>query len=176
MSRIIHLRDEQNTHNLPDAWLASRVRGWLFDEAKGAQWWITALTVDGKWREACFPVAAFLPDENKQLARSVVRHLNAHCGHGGAYLAGWIGQQLYLMWKDADGDLQLVEEFPIPNVRLSQFNLDDFAEHAEQMHAVRREWNYSMDYGRGQRVKLAQGEQVSPQHGVEGRKWSLAPM
>jgi hypothetical protein len=133
----------------------------MFDEAKGSQWWICALTVDGKWKEAAFPEAVNLHGDNKQLARSVVRHLNAQCGHGGAWLAGWIGAQFYLLWKDSDGDLQLVEEFPVPNERLVQFTLDDFAEHAEQMHAVRREWTHNMDLSTAQQVKLAQGQRMS---------------
>lgn len=175
MSQIIHVADEQNTHALPDAWLGARVRGWMFDEAKGAHWWITALTTDGKWREAAFPDSSALHADNKQLARSVVRYLNTNCAHGGAWLAGWIGPQFYLCWKDSDGDMQVVEEFPIPNVRLSAFNLDDFAEHAEQMLAIWKEWHYGMEYAPGQTVKLAQGERVSREHGAEGQKWSLTP-
>ncbi|MRR49365.1 MAG: hypothetical protein EG825_00380 [Rhodocyclaceae bacterium] len=162
MSQIItNLTADQNTHSLDDAWLGARVRGWMFDEAQGAQWWITALTRDGKWKEASFPEQTALHSDNKQLARSVVRHLNTNASHGGAWLAGWIGAQFYLLWKDRDGDFQLVEEFPISDIRLREFTLDDFAEHAEQMHSVRKEWEYNMDYGRGQRVNLAQGERLS---------------
>lgn len=169
------IRGEQNTHSLPDAWLGARVRGWMFEEARGAQWWICALQANGQWRYASFPDPCQLHDDHREMARRVCRHVNKHSSHGGAWLAGWIGQQFYLLWKDRDGDLQLCEEFPLPFERLKEFSLDDFVEHCEQMIAVWREWHYGQEYGRGQRVRLAQGEQVSAAHAAEAAKFSLTP-
>jgi len=169
------LRGEQNTHGLPDAWLGARVRGWMFEEARGAQWWICALQMDGKWRYASFPEPCLLHNDHREMARKICRFVNKCSSHGGAWLAGWIGQQFYLLWKDRDGDLQIVEEFPLPMERLKAFEMEDFAEHCEQMIAKWKEWMYGMEHSRNQRVRLAQGESISAAHAVESSRYSLTP-
>lgn len=171
------IRAEQNTHNLPDKWLGARVSGWMFSEAKGSEWWICAVQTDGKWRYASFPEgdACQLHHDHRELARKVCRFLNRECSHGGAWLAGWIGQQFYMLWKDADGDIQIPIECPVPFERFKTWEMNDFAEHAEQAHRIWMEWHYRMEYGHGQRVKLAQGERLSAQHAEEAQKYSLTP-
>lgn len=171
---------EQNLHNLPDAWLGARMRGWMFAEAKGSHWWLCALKADGQFKYASFPENAPMHDDWREFARRICRHVNKHAAEGGAWLAGYIGQMFYLIWKDKDGDLQTCVEFgangmPMPLSRFLDFTPDDFAQQCLVAIDVWREHQYRVDMTRSQGVNLAQGQQASADHDAEAAKYVIMP-
>lgn len=173
-------RTDQNLHALPDAWLGARMRGWMFDEAKGSHWWICAIQADGKFRYASFPEDAAMHNDWREHARKVCRHMNKHASLGGAWLCGYIGQMFYMLWKDADGDIQIPVEFgadgvPMPLSRFLEHGMDDFLEHGLQAHAVWKEHQYRIDHSKNQRRALAQGDRVSAEHAEEAAKYVIMP-
>lgn len=149
------------THGLPTEWLTKRVVGWMFDEAKGSPWWICALTRDGEFKVSSHCGTGTGPLVSYQdYAKRVLWHLNRHCHHGGAWLVGWIdnGRRFYLLFKDADGDIQIPIDCDKRWEEIKEWSPDDWAEQAEQAYAIWAEFHRSIEYQRGQQIKLAQGE------------------
>lgn len=150
------------THKLDEKWLRARAAGWMRVHSQ-RHWWLMAVTTEGKF---VYASENFTPTKAQyELARRVVRAVNKEASHGGAWLVGYRDGELYIIWKDADGDLQI--EWAGEN--LSQRTLEtwsdlDFALQAEMMWAQWDEWHKNMDYGRGQRKRLAQGEHLSDGH------------
>ena len=156
-------------HRLSEDLLRARVRGWMErHESPGMDFWIGAYSASGKWiycasrRDSYRP-----PQEQMKYAMDVCRHLNRHVAGEGAWLAGWIrrGREFYLLWKDKDGDIQVPIEAQKPWLVLQRYTLDDWEKHATAALGVWSEWHKNMEYGRGQQVRLAKGEQPTQGHG-----------
>ncbi len=171
---------EQNLHALPDAWLGARVRGWMFDEAKGSHWWVCAIQADGRFRYASFPENAPMHEDWRDFARRVCRHVNRCAAEGGTWLAAYIGQMFYLVWKDRDGDIQTCIEFgsngsPMPLSRFLAYSMDDFAQQALAAIEVWREHMYRVGVSKAQQRALSQGDRVSAEHDSEAAKYVVMP-
>lgn len=156
------------THRLDEAWLRARAAGWMRVHSQSA-WWLMAITAEGKFvysaergprREAWTPVK-----DEYELARRALRAVNKEASHGGAWLVGYRDGELYMIWKDRDGDIQI--EWCAENIthaQLLEWSDLNFALQAEMMWAQWDEWHKSLEYGKGQRKKLAQGEKLSDAH------------
>jgi hypothetical protein len=173
-SLIVSDRIEDAGHALPEAWLRSRVRGWMnLVESPDLDYWIGSYTADGKWIYCSSNKDTWGPQPYRQeYARKVVAHLNRTVSAGGAWLAGWIrgGRMFYLLWKDADGDLKCPIECDKPFVVLRNYTVADWERMATVALGVTSEWEKNMEYGKGQQVKRAQGERPSEQHLAEAAK------
>lgn len=170
----------QNLHSLPDQWLGARVRGWMFDEAKGSNWWVCGILADGRFKYASHPENAPMHADWRDHARRICRHVNRHAAEGGTWLAGYIGQMFYLLWKDRDGDIQIPIEFgaagvPMPLPRFLAYSMDDFAQQCLSAIEVWREHQYRLDMSRDQQIKLAQGQRISSDHADEAAKYVVMP-
>lgn len=156
------------SHSLNEGWLRSRVRGWMeLVESAGLAYWIGTYTADGKWIYCSSSTDLFQPKAFRQeYARSVVRHLNAQISTGGAWLAGWVrgGREFYLLWKDADGDIQIPIECDKPFIVLRNYTVTDWERHATVALGIWSEHRKNMEFGRGQQKNVAQGEKVSEGH------------
>lgn len=152
----------ERTHKLDEAWLRARAAGWMRLHAQRS-WWLMAITSEGKF---VYASESFAPtQEQYELARRVVRAVNKEASHGGAWLVGYRDGELYMIWKDADGDLQM--EWAGENIsqaQLLEWSDLNFALQAEMMWAQWDEWHRNLEYGKGQRKKLAQGEKLSDGH------------
>jgi len=171
---------EQNLHRLPDSWLGARVRGWMFTEAKGSHWWVCGILASGQFKHASYPEDAPMHQDWREHARRVCRHVNRHAAEGGTWLAGYIGQMFYLLWKDADGDIQIPIEFgadgnPMPLARFHAYTMDDFAQQCLVAIDVWKEHQYRIAAVKSQGVKLAQGQQASAEHDSEAAKYVIMP-
>lgn len=155
-------------HDMPEQWLRSRVRGWMeLAESPDLDFWIGTYTEDGKWIFCSSRQDTFAPLEHRiDYARRICRHLNRICAHGGVWLAGWIrgGHEFYLLWKDADGDIQIPIECDRPFTLLQGWTLYNWEQQAENAYKVWSEFRKNMEFGRGQNRKLAQGEETSATH------------
>ncbi len=154
----------ERTHTLDERWLRARVAGWMQIHAQ-RDWWVMAVTTDGRFVYA----GEFKPtQEQYDLARRVVRAVNKNANHGGAWIVGYKDGELYMLWKDSDGDLQM--EWMGENItqaQLLEWSDDNFALQCEMMWAQWDEWHRAMEYGKGQRKRLAQGERLTPEHDKE---------
>ena len=154
----------EHTHNLPEDWLRARVVGWM--NAEGVQnfqktwWWILAITGEGQVRTAQSDPERAPTLLSQDMARRICVYINRECAHGGAWLVGYFGEMLYLLWKDWDGDIQIPIEVPKPLHMLLGWSMNDFAEHCEQAVSRWVEFHKNMDYGRNQQKKVAQGEKL----------------
>jgi hypothetical protein len=166
---ILSDRIDGASHGMPEAWLRARVRGWMErHESPGMAFWIGAYADSGKWIFCSSAKDTYRPArELMKYAQDVCRHLNRECSGGGAWLAGWIrhGHEFYLLWKDSDGDIQIPIEANKPWIVLRNYTLDDWLKHATAALGVWSEWKKNMDLGKGQTVKLAQGQQPTQGHG-----------
>ncbi len=154
------------THSLPTEWLGKRVVGWMFDEAGPAPWWVCALTRDGEWRYATHHPMGSEPDaEHKEYARKVCTHINRVANHGGAWLVAWIDNlRFYLLWKDSDGDIHIPIECDKGWEAIREWTVEDWAEQAEQAHALWTEFHADLGIKDSQKIKLAQGQRSRMTH------------
>lgn len=155
-------------HTMNEGWLRARVRGWMnLIESPGLDYWIGTYTAEGKWIYCSSSEDGYQPEAYRQeYARNVARHLNRVVSNGGAWLAGWMrgGREFYLLWKDADGDIQIPIECDKPFIVLRNWKLTDWERHATVALGVWDEHRRNMDFGRGQEKRVAQGEKVSQDH------------
>lgn len=168
MTDIIEDRISAPGHNMPEAWLRARVRGWMEVESPDALYWIGSYSADGKWIFCSSWRDTYRPtDYRMKYAQDVGRHLNREASAGGAWLVGWIrgGHEFYLLWKDPDGDIQIPIEAKKPWIVLQRYTLDDWLKHATAALGVWSEWKRTMEYTNNQTVKLAQGQQPTQGHG-----------
>lgn len=165
---IITDRIDRGGHQMDEGWLRARVRGWMdLVESPGLDFWIGTYTADGRWIYCSSSADGYQPQAyRQQYARDVVRHLNRVIANGGAWLGGWVrgGREFYLLWKDADGDIQIPIECDKPFIALRNWQMTDWERHATVALGVWSEHQKNMEYGRGQEKRVAQGEQVSAQH------------
>lgn len=157
---IIADRVRGATHNLPDAWLLSRLVPWLFVESNGSDWWTAVLLADGKVVTKSHPETYTPPEDRQLFAKHILNFLNRECSHGGAWVVAWIdkGRRFYLLWKDKDGDIQIPIECDQGWWRIKGWDLEAWGEHAEQAWAVWKEWHDNLEMTGMQTIKLAQGE------------------
>lgn len=159
-------------HHVPEQWLRARVRGWMeLHESPGFDYWIGTYTEGGRWIHCSSNGDRWAPSQSKQqYAMDVCRNLNAQLSSGGAWLAGWTldGRCFYLLWKDADGDIQIPIECEKPFISIRDWKPSVWETHATAALGVWSEWHKNQEYGKGQQVKLAQGDKVSPNHLSEG--------
>lgn len=165
MSKILTLdKINEHVHDLNDQWLGARVVGWMNSEGaehfQKTAWWIMAIYANGLVRTVQSDPSWEPPLLAKDLARKLCRYINKECAHGGAWLVGYFGEMLYFLWKDKDGDIQVPLEFLKPLHVLLGWTNEDFAEHCDQALTRWVEWHESMEYGRGQQKRLAQGERL----------------
>ena len=173
--QIVGEKAARHLHELPEAWLRSRVRGWMeLNESPDLAWWIGTYTAEGTWIWASSrqfvdgPVDAYQPKPFRQdYAMRVAKHLNANCNFGGAWLAGWFrgGREFYLLWKDSDGDIHIPIECNKPFVTLARWPLSSWERQACTAYATWREWKRNVDVREGKdTIKAAQGERASETH------------
>lgn len=152
-----------DSHSMPTEWLRARVAGWMWAVCEGFDWWAVAITRAGEFIYASSDkVQEDIPESDKrEYARKVIRYLNRECNHGGAWLAGWIGKRDFvLLWKDQDGDLQIQNVCDVAWDEIRNWDMEDWAEQAEQAHAVYRRINGAMEWSASEQVKLAQGQRM----------------
>lgn len=152
------------THHLDDKWLSSRLIAWLMLEAD-SKCWACMLRTDGVWHYWQKTNATPPNAHKRNYARSVVRYLNKHLHHDGAWVGAWMDdgwKRFYLLWKDRDGDIQ----FPIDTAgevrweELNKWTMEDWGNHAT---AAFTNWRCAMEAigaTPDQQVKLAQGQGV----------------
>lgn len=166
---IVSDRIDGGGHRLSDELLRSRVRGWLErNESPGMAFWVGAYSASGKWIFCSSNHDRYRPTaELMTYAQDVCRHLNRHVAADGAWLTGWIrgGREFYLLWKDKDGDIQIPIEAQKPWLVLQRYTLDDWEKHATAALGVWSEVHKNMDYGPGQQVHRARGQQPTQGHG-----------
>ena len=154
-------------HNLPTKWLRARVAGWMWSICEGFDWWVCAITRTGEFAYASSDgeLVDIPCNDQTEYARKVVRYLNQHCCHGGAWLAGWIGKrQFVLVWKDADGDIKINNTCDVPWEQIRDWDMEDWAEQAEQALAVHHEMHRKMGWSQSEQINLAQGEKPRQRH------------
>jgi hypothetical protein len=155
-------------HELPEQWLRSRVRGWMeLCESPGLAYWVGTYTADGTWIYCSSDRDLYLPKTYRQVyAQNVCKFLNQQCNFGGAWLAGWFrgGKEFYLLWKDADGDLQIPIESDKPFIVLQRWGLADWEKHACTAYSVWAERQKLLEIRSKDTVKVAQGERPSNNH------------
>lgn len=155
-------------HHMPEAWLRSRVRGWMESiESPGEAYWIGAYTAEGLWIYCSSERDSWAPQGYRQdYARKVNAHLNRQCQFDGAWLTGWVrgGREFYLLWKDKDGDLQIPIEANKPFISLSKYTVEDWERHACTAWATWSEHHKNLELGKGQNKLVAQGEKTSAAH------------
>lgn len=152
---------DKNTHSLPTEWLGARLVAWMFDEAGGSKWWLCALTCEGDYRYASHDNQHKPPLDHVEYARNVNRFVNRVANHGGAWVSGWFDDvRFYMLWKDKDGDLQIPIECDLGWERIKEWKPEDWAEQAEQAHALwKAHWD-DLEVSRSQQVCLAQGQKL----------------
>jgi hypothetical protein len=141
-------------HNLPDKWLTARAVSWMNSETTG-RWWLMSYTANGT------PVSAsskgYQPSiERQEFAKNICEYLNLQNNADGAWMAGFVDkdheQSFYLLWKDCDGDIRIPIEFPQSFIELSTvWKLDDFLGHSAEAIAALKEYEYALDFNKGQR-------------------------
>jgi hypothetical protein len=170
------------THSLPTEWLMATLvphmfteAGWVFqrlDDATnlpdlnspvikaGTKWYVCALLADGKIIERWYPKITGLRKEQMDFAHNVLRYLNSQCNFGGAWITGWLNDfhEFYLCWRDKDGDIQIPMQVADRWFQIKDWDLNDWAEHASQAHAQWLEFQRTMEWGKTELVKAAQGE------------------
>lgn len=149
------------THSLPTEWLGARVVGWMWAICDGLDWWVCALTRDGSYKYSSSDgVMVDVPDYNKTgYAKAVCYYLNRHCDRGGAWLVGWVGKEKFvLLWKDHDGDLQIQNVCDVHWDEFRNWEMEDWAEQAEQAWAVFDRINREAGWQKHEQIKLAQGQ------------------
>lgn len=164
---IVAERIEGQIHTLDEKWLRSRVRGFMHIESPELDFWVGCYTREGKWIYCSSRADAWHPsDQRVSYALKVCQYVNKHLAGGGAWLVGWIrgGRTFYLLWKDADGDIQIPIEAEKPFAELATYRVDHWLQHCAQAVGVWAEWKKNLELGRGQDKKLAQGEAVSKDH------------
>lgn len=165
VSRIIVAdKINEHLHRLPEAWLRSRVRGWMNDESPGLAWWIGGYTDTGTWLWCSSGVDTYMPKQFRvDYARNVCAHLDREVSLGGAWLAGWArgGREFYLLWKDWDGDIKCVVEADKPFIALMKYDMGHWERVCSQALTTAGQWDRALDLARFQQKKLAQGEKLS---------------
>lgn len=165
---------DERVHDLPENWLRTRMRGWMaLEESPNRAWWIGTYTSEGNWIWASQDVLGqtdrFIPMQHRiNYARSVCRHVNRECAHGGAWFAGWCmgGRTFILIWKDPDGDIQLSLPCDRPFTIIQGWTLDDWAEHCEQAWQMWCERLDALELAHDQVKKLGQGQQMNEQESL----------
>lgn len=165
-------------HVMPEQWLRARVRGWMQTEnlyqdgaAYGVlSWWLGTYTADGRWVYCSSEQDAYIPKPYRvEYAMRVARHLNLHAlPHGGVWFAGWSGggRTFYLLWKDADGSIQIPIECDKSFMAIKGWTPAVWEAQAMVALDRWREFHRNMDYGKGQQKKNAQGEPLSAGHAM----------
>lgn len=165
---LVQPAKEAALHRLDDAWLRARVRAWMeVVESPDLDYWIGTYTAQGGWIYGSSNADRWLPSVKRQLmAQEVCKFVNAHCAEGGAWLAGWIrgGSVFYLLYKDADGDLQIPIECEKSFAALQEFTHFDWANHCLHAIEVWKEVRRNLELSAAQQVKQAQGERTSENH------------
>lgn len=163
---------------MPEDWLRSRVRGWMeLHESPNELFWIGTYTRDGQWIWCSSGPDKWAPGPRKQdFAMRVCRFVNQEASRGGAWITGWIrgGREFYMLWKDPDGDISCPVEFSTPLSALERWPLSAFGRHADHAIEITLGWRRDIDTTQNQRVKLAQGEKPSANHGSEAEKFVIA--
>lgn len=162
MSAIITNRS-LDSHAIPETWLRSRVAGWMWNICNGMPWVVVTNTADGKTITGASSMEYGQAFDSPRMAYAtkVAAYLNRECAHGGAWLAAWIGtEQFILLWKDQDGDLQIQNSCDVAWESIREWDMEDWAEQAEQAHGVYVQMNAKMEWRREEQVKLAQGQRT----------------
>lgn len=163
-------------HVMDEGWIRSRVRGWMETiESPNMDYWIGTYNAEGKWIYGSSNGNLFAPRHYKQsYAMRVCLFLNRQASYGGVWLAGWIrgGVEFYLLWKDEDGDIKCPIECSAPYSALERgWTPEVWEKHAHSAIGVVKGFDENMEHGRGQKVKLAQGEKISSKHLQEAAKY-----
>jgi hypothetical protein len=100
-------------HNVATRELGAALIGMLEQEGQGQNWTAWVITYDGnlyvKRQAHAAPDAVWPSDEKRGFARDLVIRLNREVPYMGAWVVAWFGDQRWAMlWKDHDGDLQVV--------------------------------------------------------------------
>jgi len=159
-ARFIIAGKAEVDHAVGELELRARVRGWMDHEAAGDNWWIGTFTIDGRWIDCASMDDTWRPTAAKQTyALDVCRHLNRAAHGNGAWLCGWIGHtEFYMLWKDAEGDIQIPASCGRSWRELRNWNVEVWEKHAATMLVKWAEHHKNMEYGKGQQKELARGE------------------
>lgn len=157
----------EQTHEMPEAWLRARVRGWMeLSESPGEDFWIGTYTAGGassRWIQCSSNKDRYVPMQHRVvMAREVCRALNKHCAHGGAWLTGWIrgGGVFYMLWKDPDGDIAVPIDCEKPFTEISKWAMEDWVRIGDEAVKARNEIYAVAEIKNTQQVKLAQGQDL----------------
>jgi hypothetical protein len=170
VSRVVmpesHLHE--HLHQLPEHLLRSRVRAWVgVIESPDQDFWIGTYTADGKWIWCASRNDRWLPVEYRvAFAHKVCRHVNKAINNGGAWLCGFIrgGRQFYMLWKDADGDIQIPIEFDHPFMVMSKWPMDSFEKKCAVALGIWSEHRRGLELGKDQTVNRAAGQKTTKEH------------
>ena len=156
----------KSVHGLDDRLIGARLLGWMVRESAGTNWWICGLTHDGKiiaWdstaQAASLDTALDIGKHKTHFAVQVLSAL-AEVGNDGTWLVAWFDncKRFYLLWKDADGDIQIPIEIDVSWLRLREWKAHHFVEHATTAMATWQKIHDNMEYGAGQQKFLAKGD------------------
>lgn len=152
---------------LTDELRRARLRGFLDREARERGWWAVMTGEDGSLIETSSnPIHGmqfgYAPDdERKTFARDICTVANKHAHYNGVWSVVWFrkGRRFALVWKDWDGDIQIMADEETPFWKFKNISLDHWSRHCDEMirvwiTTVLKDLNLTSD----ETVRLAAGE------------------
>ena len=161
------------THSLPFAYVGARVAEWFDKELATYFVWMAILHGDGAWWYWTKYAGEIPPRVKRDYTRKVVEYLNREAHFDGAWVGGFTHENwphFYLMWKDADGDIQLTIDSAQTRTswqEIQRWEPIDWAGHASQAYFQWAELGEPIELVAGQTVKHAQGEPFARTNGKD---------
>lgn len=160
MNKSIIDGTKSGLHNLKIEWLTARIVDFMMLETRGANWWISTMNTEGKFLHAANP-ADYIPDEEHQeLAHKICIMMNRKAHYNGAWLVAWVDNSSALMciWKDEDGDIQIMVDCIKAWSVMSKWPLESWAGKAHKAYEFWFDAKEAVAAKVHQQVKLAQGQ------------------
>jgi len=166
-------RVRRKTHSLPIEYLGARVAEWFHHELETFFVWMAVLHGDGEWFYWTKYPGEIPPRVKRNYTRDVLEYLNREAHFDGGWIGGFTHEHwphFYLMWKDSDGDIQLVIDSAATRTawpEIQRWEPTDWAGHASQAYLQWAELQEPIQLIGGQTVKHAQGEQFTRANGKD---------
>lgn len=169
MSKIITSLGKQ-VHGVSDQLIEARILEWMMREANGGNWWLLGVTHDGKviaWDNGAGVQTGLQPPRDREhYALAVLSALNLELAQGGTWMVAWIDdcRRFYLLWRDADGDIQIPIDCDRSWLRFREWGVDVWLRMAGGAWQQWTEIQQNLELRPDQTVRLAAGEAPKQVH------------
>lgn len=149
----------QALHRIPDMIVHARLVEDLDDLCEGASWYACVLRMDGTGALRGRSDTSRKPEQDVlDTMVDLAKRLNRDLHHDGHWIVYWADEQLGVIWRDRDGDMQFDLTFSEPWHRVKAWGAVDLAERSEAAWAGNAELRRADESESSQKHKRALGE------------------